>query len=413
MTFDAGYVTDKTSIPGTAKLAMNMLDEGTSSMDALKISEELEKLGTRLSTSSNLDLSYVSLNTLKQNIDPSLSIFADVILNPVFPEKEFDRLKKEQLVAIQKEKVSPVSTGLRILPKYLFGTDHPYGLPLTGSGFESSLNKITRDDVIKFHKLWLVPNNATLIVVGDITMAELKPKLEKLFKNWKAGKVPEKKIPMVNLPSKPVIYLMDRPGSIQSLILTGNLSKPYGELNEAAVSVMNSIIGGEFTSRINMNIREDKHWSYGAGSFIWDTKAQRPFIVYTKVQTDKTKESVQEIDKELINYLKSKPATQEEMTNNQNNQILQFAGRYETMNSVLGDMINIVKYKLPDNYYEDYSNKLKSLQLKDIQTVANEVIKPESLSWVIVGDKAKIEAPLKELGYEIKYIDADGNLINN
>jgi zinc protease len=411
LSFDAGFASDKLSIPGTSKLAMNMLDEGTTNRSALKISEELDNLGTRLGTGCNLDQSFITLNTLKQNLDPSLEIFADVLLNPAFPEADLNRLRKEQIVGIQKEKTQPVRSALRILPKYLFGAEHPYGLPLTGSGYESSVEKISRDEVIKYYKTWLVPNNATLIIVGDVTLEEIKPKLEKYLKTWKQGNFPKQSLPAVKLPSKPLIYLMDRPGSIQSLVFAGNLSNPLGELNEAAVTIMNSVIGGEFTARINMNIREDKHWSYGAGSFIYDTKSQRPFIAYTQVQSDKTKETVQEIYRELAEYVKNKPATQEEVSKNQSNQLLQFAGKYETMNAVLWDINDIIKYKLKDNYFQEYSNNLKALQLKEVQTVSTQVIKPENLSWVIIGDKSKIETPLKEIGYEIKYIDADGNLI--
>lgn len=411
LAFNAGYATDINSIPGTAKLAMNMLDEGTTTRSALKINEEITNLGSQLSTGSNLDQSFVMLNALKANLKPSLEILADVVLNPSFPQTDLDRLKKEQLVAIQREKVQPNSTALRILPKYLYGDKHPYGLPFTGSGFESSINNITRESIVKFQQSWLVPNNATLIVVGDITMEEIKPQIEALFKTWKPGNIEKLPIATVNIPAKPIIYLMDRPGSIQSIVFAGNLSARYGELDEATVSVMNSIIGGEFTSRINMNIREDKHWSYGAGSFLRDTKGQRPFIAYTQVQSDKTKETVQEIYKELSQFLNDKPATSEEVSKNQNNQFLQFSGKYETMSAVLSDINNILKYNLPDNYFQTYANKLKTLQVKDVQSVAKQVIKSDQLVWVVVGDKSKIEAPLKEIGYEIKMIDADGNLL--
>jgi zinc protease len=409
--FDAGYASDQFTAPGTAKLAMNMIDEGTASKDALQLSEELERLGARLGSGSNLDQSYVSLNTLKINLDPALNIFADILLNPSFPQNELDRLKKEQLVSIQREKAQPTGIAFRILPKYLYGDKHAYGAPLTGSGFESSVTGITRDQLVKFHQNWLRPNNATLIVVGDITMDEIKPKLENLFKNWKSGQVPKKNIAEVKLPAKPVIYLMDRPGSIQSLVLTGSITAPFGQYNEASVNLMNSIIGGEFTSRINMNIREDKHWSYGAGSFVYPAKGQRPFIAYTQVQTDKTKETIQEIYRELTEYIGKNPATQEEVNKNQNNQLLQIPGSYETMGSLSNAIVDIVRYDLKDNYYQDYAAKLKALQVNEVRDMSGKVIKPDQLSWIVVGDRSKIEAPLKELGYEIKLIDGDGNLI--
>jgi len=174
---------------------------------------------------------------------------------------------------------------------------------------------------------------------------------------------------------------------------------------------MNSIIGGDFTSRINMNIREDKHWSYGAGSFVYPAKGQRPFITYTQVQSDKTKETIQEIYKELSGYCGNNPATSAEFQKSQNNELLQIPGSYETMGAVTGAINEIVRYKLKDNYFQDYASKLKALQVKEIQEMAGKVIKPEQLAWIVVGDRSKIESSLKELGYEIKLIDGDGNLI--
>ena len=411
LSFDAGYASDQFAIPGTAKMAMNMIDEGTATRNSLQISEEFDRLGARFYTGSNLDQSYFSLSSLKQNLDPALAIFADVLLNPSFPKTDLERIKKEQLVSIQREKTQPTGTAFRILPKYLYGDNHAYGAPLTGSGFESTLNEITRDQLVKFQQSWLKPNNATLIIVGDITLDELKPKLENLLKTWKSGQVPKKNIAEVKLPAKSIIYLMDRPGSIQSLVLAGNVTAPFGQMNEASVNLMNSIIGGEFTSRINMNIRENKHWSYGAGSFVYSAKGQRPFITYTQVQSDKTKETIQEIYRELNEYCGKNPATQEEVQKNQNNQLLQIPGNYETMGALSGAINDIVRYNLKDNYYSDYAAKLKTLQVKEIQEMAGKVIKPEQLCWIVVGDRAKIETPLKELGYEIKLIDGDGNLI--
>lgn len=411
LTFDAGYAADQFAVPGTAKLAMSMMDEGTATRNALQISEELEKLGSRLYTGSNLDQSFISLNTLKKNLDPSLDVWADVVLNPSFPQTDIDRLKKEQLVSIENEKKQPVSVAFRLLPRYLYGDGHAYGIPFTGSGYESTVKGLTRDQLVKFQQSWIKPNNAVLVVVGDINLNELTPKLEKLLKNWKPGSTPKKNIGEVKLPSKSVIYLMDRPGSIQSLILAGNITVPFGQLDEASLSVMNSIIGGAFTSRINMNIREDKHWSYGAGTFVYSTKGQRPFIAYTSVQSDKTKETIQEIGKELTAYCGDKPATNDEFKNNQNNELLQIPGSYETSGAVSGAINEIVRYGLKDTYFQDYAAQLKKLQLGEVQGIAKKVIEPKLLVWIVVGDKAKVEAPLKELGYEIKLIDGDGNLL--
>ena len=411
LAINAGFSTDISSVPGIASLAMNMLDEGTSKRNSLAISDDLSKIGASLNCYSSLDQSYISLISLKSNIDAGLDIFTDVILNPSFPQSDFDRLQKEQIVGIQREKVEPISMALRLLPKYLYGEGHAYSLPLTGSGTEASVKSITREQIVKFYETWIRPNNATLIVVGDITLNELKPKLEKLLGRWEKATIPVKKIGTVALPAKSVVYLMDRPGSQQSLFIAGNLINPYGQYNEPALSIANGIIGGEFTSRINMNLREDKHWSYGAFTFIADAKGQRPFIVFTSVQTDKTKETLQEIYKELSGYVSAKPATDEEVTRNQKNKLLQIPGSYETMNSVVYAIDQIVTYNLKDNYFAEYAAKLRTVQTKEVQELVSKTIKPDQMTWVIVGDRSKVETPLKEAGYVIRLIDADGNLI--
>ncbi len=244
-------------------------------------------------------------------------------------------------------------------------------------------------------------------------LKELVPQLEKYLSGWKKGNVPQLKIAPVASASKPVIYLMDRPGSIQSLIIAGNLTEPFGKYNEAAVEIMNSIIGGEFTSRINMNLREDKHWSYGASTFIMDAKAQRPFLAFTSVQSDKTMESVKEIQHELVDFIGPKPATNEEISKNKENKILQIPGNYETMSDIAGDISTIVSYNLSDDYFEKYTEELKNLKREEVVKVAKKVIQSNSMVWVVVGDRASIEKPLESLGIEIQNIDGDGNVVQS
>jgi len=412
MVFDAGYAADQFTNPGTSKLLMDMLDEGTKTKSSLEISEELSMLGANLNSGSSLDNSSVSLSTLKANLDGSLKIFADVILNPSFPENELSRLKKQLLAAIQREKVTPIQMALRVFPKLLYGEGHAYGNPLTGSGTESSVEKITKDDLMKFHEDWIVPNNATLIVVGDITLNEVKSKLESLFKDWKSKNTPVKNISSIDDNLKPIVYIMDRPGSQQSLILASSIAPKRSSEDEIAVQTANNILGGQFTSRVNMNLREDKHWSYGASTFIMGTTAQRPFIVYAPVQTDKTKESMFEIKKELTNVLGEKPISMEEFEKDKQNQILSLPGSWETMGSISGSLSEIVVYNLPDDYFAKYSSNVSSLNLDEVKDSAVKFVKPANLIWVVVGDKSKIEEGVKSLGFgEIKYIDGDGNVI--
>jgi len=410
---DAGYASDQFAVPGTAKLAMNMLDEGTKKRNALEISAQLQMLGANLGSGSDLDTSTVSLSALKANLDSSLDLYADVVLNPSFPEQELARLKKLQIDSIQREKVQPVQMALRVFPQLLYGAGHAYANPFTGSGTEQSVKALTREDMEKFYKTWFKADNATIIVVGDTTMDEIKPKLEKAFADWAPGKVPTKNIAKVEQESKNVIYLLDRPGSIQSIIFAGNLTLPFDNPEEIAIESLDNILGGQFTSRLNMNLREDKHWAYGAHTLVFGARGQRPFLAYAPVQTDKTKESMVEVAKELGAILKDKPPTEEELAKVKKQQVLELAGSWETMGAVGGSIHEIVKYGLPDDYFETYSSRVKSLNLDQVRKAANDVVHLDRLIWVVVGDLSKIEPGIRQLGYgDIRFINADGQPIN-
>ena len=410
LVLDAGYKTDYLSSAGTAELSMNLMDEGTKDMSSLQINEQLQLLGASLSTFSNQDLSNVYMSTLKPSLGASLDLFANVVLNPVFPQAEFDRLKDQQLNDIRQEKTQPFSMALRVMNKYMYGDDHPYSSPYTGTGYEETVSKLTRDDVVAFYDTWMKPNNATLIVTGDIEMDELKGMLEKRFSKWKKGDVPTVtfKAPQTN--TKNTLYLMNRPESQQSVIIAGHLTEKYGDLSEVALEQMVNILGGDFTSRINMNLREDKHWSYGAGGLVLGSKEDRPFIVYSSVQTDKTAESVTEFKKEITDFVTTRLATQEELDKVKTNQVLKLPGQWETNGSVNGSIRNLVRYGLADDYYQKYDQNVRNLSLADLHKVSKEVVKPEAVNWFMVGDRAKIIDKLDQLGFDnIIEIDADGN----
>ncbi|MEE8345609.1 MAG: pitrilysin family protein [Woeseiaceae bacterium] len=412
MRFDAGFASDQFGEPGTSSLAMAMLDEGTRTRTALEISDELARLGAYFGAGSGIDASGVSISALKENLDDSLELFADVVLNPSFPQKELDRLRKARLAQIKQEKTQPIGIALRVLPALMYGRDHAYSLPLTGSGTEESVARITRDSLVDYHQTWFRPNNATMIVVGDTTMEEIKPKLEKLFRRWQPGDVPTKNIGDVDLPDQERVYIIDRPDAVQSIIFAANVAPPAGQGNEIAIETMNEIIGGSFTSRINMNLREDKHWAYGARSVLISTKGQRPYIAYAPVQTDKTMESMAEIKRELKEYLGDNPATDEELEKVKNNNTLSLPGRWETASAVLRDIGEIVTYDLPDDYWDTYADNVRNLSLEQIAEAADDVIKPDNLLWVVVGDREKIEPRIRELELgEIIHLDADGNLL--
>lgn len=414
MMFNAGYKTDILTEPGTAALAMNLLDEGTKDMTSLEINEQLQLLGANLYTNSDPDISNVALNTLKPSLDASLDIFANVLLHPAFPDQEFERLRTEQINAIKNEKSQPFGMVLRSMNKYLYGDEHPYSNPFTGTGYENTVAEISNEDIQKFYQTWIKPNNATLIVTGDIDINTLKNKLEKNLGKWKKGNVPSIKFNNGETYSKNTLYLIDRPESQQSVIIAGHLTKKYGEVSEIALEQMVSILGGDFTSRINMNLREDKHWAYGAGGLVMNAQQDRPFLVYAPVQTDKSAESVTELRKEIAEFVSSRPATQEELDKVKTNQILKLPGQWETNNAVNNSLYDLVKYNLPDDYYQTYDEKVRNIVLDDLHDVSNKVVNPEAINWFIVGDKAKIAANLDTLGFDnIIEIDADGNPIES
>jgi len=412
MMFDAGYSTDQMTSPGTASLAMNLLDEGTKNLNALQISEQLDMLGAGIGSYSDLDMSYISLNTLKGSLEESLDLYADVIINPAFPQAEFDRLKKEQLNNIKREKSIPIQMAIRSFPKFLYGEDHPYSQPLTGSGYENTVEKLQKSDLEKFHSDFIRPNNATLVVVGDITMDELETKLEQRFKSWKKGNTPKKEFKTVEVNKGNKLYLMDRAESSQSVIISGYLTYPYGDVSEVGTEAMVNVFGGDFTSRINMNLREDKHWSYGSRAIMLQAKEQRPFIIYAPVQTDKTSESIEEIVKEFNSFVSDKPMTQAEFEKNMNNTVLQLPGQWETNSAISNSMQSMVKYDLPDDYYEKYEGEVRNLKLNDIQNLSKKIVKSEQLNWFVVGDRQKVLPNLQKLGFdEIIVVDGDGNVI--
>ncbi len=410
---DAGFSADQLATPGTAKLAMNMLDEGTKKRDSLQISDDLARLGAHVGSSADLDLCHVSVNALKSKLDESLEIFADVALNPAFPDADFKRLQKQTLAGIQRERVEPQAMALRVFPGLLYGKEHAYGNPFTGSGTTESVTKLTTSELRKFYESFFKPNNAVLVIVGDTTLAEITPKIDKLFSKWQRGEVPTKNIAQLEkTAAAPGIYLIDRPGSLQSIIFAGELAPPKNNPEEIAIETMNVVLGGNFTSRLNMNLREDKHWSYGVHSFLTGARAQRPFLTVAPVQTDKTKESIAELLKEFKGILADKPITPEELKKTQVNETLRLPGAWETAGRVAGSMSEIVRFSLPDDYFITYPDKVRALTQADVTKAAQMIIHPDRMIWVVVGDRAKIESGIRELNMgELHLLDADGNTV--
>jgi zinc protease len=407
---DAGYAADAFASPGVATMTMEMLDEGTASLDALQISESLATLGANLTSGANLDFSVVGLSALKENLDDSLAIYSDVILNPAFAPTELERLKRLQLAGIQQEKNSPTDMALRVLPRLLYGEGHAYSLPMTGSGTEEAVAALDRDDLVAYHDAWFKPNNATMIVVGDTTLAEIQPKLEALFARWRGGEVPAKTLPDVALPVEPRVYLLDRPGSEQSVIIAGHLIGKRNQDDDIAVNAMNDILGGAFTSRVNMNLREEKGWSYGADTTVVQTQAQRPFLAIAPVQADQTAASMREIKREIEEFIGARGATDAEVATSKRGSTLTLPGRWETARAVARDIAELVRFRLPDDYWTDYAELVGDLDAADVNGAATRLLHPDRMTWVVVGDRSVIEADVRALQLgDVHIVDADGN----
>lgn len=397
--FDAGSAADAGRHRGVAAFTGSMLDEGAAGMDSVAIATRAESLGAQLYTSTGLDTTYAGVSALADRLPESVELLRAILREPEFPEQEIERLRAQWLSGIAQEKAQPTGLGLRLMPQLLFPPDHPYAAPFSGTGTEASVNALKRADLLAFHRDFLRPDNARILVVGDITLDALLPLLEENFGDWRAPAASkgQKNLAPVALPEQARVFLLDRPGADQSLILAGLLAPSSKAENQIEISTMNSILGGGFTSRLNMNLREDKHWSYGAGSSLPGALGPRPWFVYAPVQTDKTAAAISEIQKELGAYIGAAPANAEELAKIVARDVRSMPGGYETANAVMSAVRSILVFGRPDDYIESLKGRIEAQSLERIHAAAREVIQPERLTWVIVGDLAKIEAELRAL----------------
>lgn len=398
--FDAGFATDSAAKAGLAKLTLNMLEEGSAGYSSKALAEALADLGATLNTGSSLDTSTVSLSALTTTLQPALTLLSDVVQHPTFSEADLQREQALQLAAIEREWTKPVSIALHVLPPLLYGADHPYGNALTGSGTTASVKSLTRDDLVAFQQQWLRPDNATLLVVGDTDLASLTPMLEASLGQWQppASPLGHKAVTDVPLPAQGEVVIVDQPGSPQALILAGHLAPPTGVANNLAIETMNDVLGGLFTARVNMNLREDKGWAYGAYTFLMDARGQRPWMVYAPVQADKTGAAIAELKKEISGYLGAKPATSEELTKVVNYQSRSLPGAYESAGAVLGALLDNARFGRSDDYVATLASQYRALDTAAINAAAKATLKPAALTWVVVGDKNQVIPQLKAIG---------------
>jgi len=396
-----GHATDPIDQSGLASFSMSMLTEGTKKYDALKLSEKLEELGTDLYTNTGLDSSSVNLSALKSNFIPSLKIFNEVITEPAFEQQEIDRKKIRWLAALDQTLLNPNGIASHVIPGILYGTNHPYAKPFNGDGTRESISwRITREDLITYQQSYINPSNATLLVVGDTTLLDLLPKLEAELGDWKdhpSYRDSDLDYSVSTASGDRKVFLIDKPGAIQSLIVAGQLMPGIGTEDEIDIGFMNAVMGGSFTARINMNLREDKGWSYGARSRLSAYKGPRPMLVTAPVQTDKTIQSIQEIIREYNEYLSDRPAEETELEKIVKGRSLALIGEFETFGALMSGLGSIVKFNRPDNFLETLPQKYQAVEIGDVNATAQTYLKPGEWTWVIIGDLTQIEQGIRDL----------------
>lgn len=409
--FDAGYAADHGNKLGTAAFTTALMAESTKDLDSVEISKRKQRLGALTGVGCSLDACTATLNALNDQLTPSLSLFADIVRNPAFKAEDIERIRGQWLARIAQEKTQPTGLALRSLPPLLYGADNPYGVPFTGSGTEASIGAMQAADLQAFHSNWLRPDNVKIIVAGDTTLDKIIPELNAAFGDWIPATIakPTKNLAHVAAQAKPRVFLIDRPDAPQSLILAGLLAPSTKAANNQAIETANGAFGGSFTSRLNMNLREDKRWAYGAFSFMQDAVGQRPFLMYAPVQTDKTAESANEVYKEAVAVIGAKPLTEEEVDKIKSSDIRGLPGSFETTSAVLGAVEDIVQFDRPDDYVQTLKQHIEAVHQPAAQAAIKEIVTPQAITWVIVGDLKKIEQPVRALKLgEVQVIDADG-----
>ena len=407
----SGHATDPLGQPGLANFTMSMLTEGSKSFDALELSDQLEELGTDLYTSTGLDSSSINISSLKSSFEESIEIMFEVITEPTFDQEEIDRKKIRWLAAIDQSLSTPNGMVSNLIPEILYGEDHPYAKPFSGNGTRESIQWMSRDDLINYKNRFIAPSNGTLILVGDTNLDEILPTLEAQFGSWPENRMlkgAQLDYTINKEPDSRRVFLIDKPGAVQSLIVAGQLMPGMRTSDEIDIDLMNRVIGGSFTSRLNMNLREDKSWSYGVRTRLSQYKGPRPMLVSAPVQTDKTVDSIQEIIREYDEYLSSNPAKNEELEAIVNDLSLGLIGDFETFGSLMSGLSGIVSFDREDDFLDNLPTKYRSMTIDDINAAAQRYIDPSIWTWVIVGDLSKIEQGIRELDLgEIEILKLD------
>jgi len=402
---DAGYASDPAEKAGLAALTLDVVDEGTAARDSFQIADALDALGARIGSYNTLDHSVLTLAALPMNLAPSLDLFADVVLNPAFPQDMVDLSIRQRIARIGQEQAQPTGAAMRILARLLYGSDHAYGKPFSGSGYVRTVSSLKRADLVSWHRTWFVPNNSTIIVTGDTTLQKVVPELERALGSWKRGEVPRKNLSTVARTAGGKVYLIDKPDAPQSVLIAAHVTEPGGQRDDIAIESVLRNFGGISTSRLMRNLRLEKHWTYGVRGGLTDARGQRPFVISTAVQTDKTRESIQELVKEMKGVAGERPIGGDEFESALRNETMGLPGRIDSLAALETAALALINYGYPDDYYAKYASGVRALRPDQLNAAAKRVVRPEDVIWIVVGDLKKIEAGIRELnlGEVVRY----------
>ncbi|HMA21425.1 MAG TPA: pitrilysin family protein [Gemmatimonadaceae bacterium] len=388
-----GGTLDPATRGGVANLTSSMLTEGTASRNSLQIADQIAYLGIGLSAGSNWDASTVSLHTPTSQLDSAMALFSDVVLHPSFPSEDFERVRKNRLTSLVQLKDRPTAIADQAYASILYGSDHPYGHNLIGT--EASVKGMTTADLQSFYKSNFIPNSSTLIIVGDVNASQIENKIKSLFGGWQRGAQTQFTFGEAPRANATTVYLIDKPGAAQSSFRIGSIGVPRSTRDYFALNVMNTILGGSFTSRLNQNLRETHGYTYGARSRFDMRQSAGPFTASAEVVAAKTDSSLVEFMKELNAIRDTVPTV--ELSKAKRYLQLGMPGDFETTQQIANQLVPVVLYNLPLNYYNDYVANIEGVSQADVQRVAKQYIDPASLAIVIVGDRKNIEAGLKAI----------------
>ena len=404
MDFNAGFAADVLNTPGTQALMLDTLDEGTQTLDATQIAEAQERLGASIATGGSLDTSSVTLSALTANLAPSLDLMADVVQRPAFRDEDVARVRDQTLADLAQAQATPSSLARRTIEPILYGT-HPYGQPSDGLGNTASVEALTPAAMRAAHDQWLRPDVARITVVGDTTMAQLLPLLEKAFGGWQAPAMakPVKSADAAIPAAAPRIVLIDRPNSPQSVILAGKVLPLTGTTPDTeSLSLANEVLGDGFLSRLNLDLREDKSWTYGASSGITRPVGPRAFVVSAPVQADRTGDSIKAILANMKAFPAKIPVTAAELERVTESNIRGLPNQFETNADVAGAIRINDRLGRPDNYYQTIPALYRAIGKAQLEAAARQYLQPQGLTFVVVGDRRQVEPQLRGLGMPIE-----------